>query len=84
MRNGPSDKPARDPPSADDDAHRESGEPGGAGRRDEVQPIGVYSTSAGIPDGHHPEILTQAAWGQGERGAVNFARPSLRRMPAYG
>jgi hypothetical protein len=73
VRDGSKDKPIRDRPSADDDAHRESGEPGGgAGRRDEVGPTGVYPMSAGIPEGHHPEIRTQAAWGQGERGAEGY------------
>jgi hypothetical protein len=52
---------------------RESGEPGGgAGRRDEVGPTGVYPMSGGIPPGKHPEIRTPAAWGQGERGAEGY------------
>jgi len=58
-------------PEADD--KRESGQPGGgAGRRDEVGPTGVYPMSAGIPPGKHPEIRTPAAWGQGERGAEGY------------
>jgi hypothetical protein len=59
----------------DDDARRraESGEPGGgAGRRDEVGPTGVYPMSGGIPPGKHPEIRTPAAWGQGDRGAAGY------------
>ncbi len=52
---------------------RESGNPGGgAGRRDEVGPTGVYPMSAGIPKGKHLEIRTPAAWGQGERGAAGY------------
>jgi len=52
---------------------RESGQPGGgAGRRDEVGPTGVYPMSAGIPAGKHLEIRTPAAWGQGERGAEGY------------
>jgi hypothetical protein len=52
------------------DARRESGLPGGgAGRRDEVGGSGVYPASAGrAPAG--AEVRTQAAWGQGERGAA--------------
>lgn len=56
-----------------DEARRESGMPGGgAGRRDEVGPTGVYPMSAGIPPGKHPEIRTPASWGQGERGAAGY------------
>ena|SRR5437764_4385853 len=52
---------------------RESGQPGGgAGRRDEVGPTGVYPMSGGIPEGKHLEIRTPAAWGQGERGAEGY------------
>jgi hypothetical protein len=52
---------------------RESGQPGGgAGRRDEVGPTGVYPMSGGIPRGKHLEIRTPAAWGQGERGAEGY------------
>lgn len=55
------------------DERRESGEPGGgAGRRDEVGPTGVYPMSGGIPEGKHPEIRTPAAWGQGDRGAEGY------------
>jgi hypothetical protein len=73
MRDGSKDKSTRDQPRNDDEAHRESGEPGGgAGRRDEVGPTGVYPMSGGIPEGHHPEIRTQAAWGQGDRGAEGY------------
>jgi hypothetical protein len=64
---------ARDAKAAADEARRESGEPGGgAGRRDEVGPTGVYPMSAGIPPGKHPEIRTPAAWGQGDRGAEGY------------
>ncbi len=52
---------------------RESGEPGGgAGRRDEVGPTGVYPMSGGIPKDKHLEIRTPAAWGQGDRGAEGY------------
>ena len=56
-----------------DDARRDSGSPGGgAGRRDEVGPTGVYPMSGGLPRGKHPEIRTPASWGQGERGAAGY------------
>jgi hypothetical protein len=52
---------------------RDSGQPGGgAGRRDEVGPTGVYPMSGGIPEGKHLEVRTPAAWGQGERGAEGY------------
>ena len=55
------------------DARTESGAPrGGAGRRDEVGPTGVYPMSGGIPTGRHLEIRTPAAWGQGDRGAEGY------------
>lgn len=58
---------------ANDAQRRESGQPGGgAGRRDEVGPTGVYPMSGGIPPGKHLEIRTPAAWGQGERGAAGY------------
>jgi hypothetical protein len=51
----------------------ESGQPGGgAGRRDEVGPTGVYPMSGGIPEGKHLEVRTPAAWGQGDRGAEGY------------
>jgi hypothetical protein len=57
----------------DGEDRRESGQPGGgAGRRDEVGPTGVYSMSGGIPEGKHPEIRTPASWGQGDRGAEGY------------
>ena len=60
-------------PSPSTDERRESGQPGGgAGRRDEVGPTGVYPMSGGIPPGKHPEIRTPAAWGQGDRGAEGY------------
>jgi hypothetical protein len=55
------------------DARRESGEPGGgAGRRDIVEPSGVFPMSGGIPPNKHLEIRTPASWGQGERGAEGY------------
>jgi len=57
----------------EDEGRRESGQPGGgAGRRDEVGPTGVYPMSGGIPPGKHPEVRTPAAWGQGDRGAEGY------------
>ena len=56
-----------------DDARRESGQPGGgAGRRDIVEPSGVYPMSGGIPPNKHLEVRTPASWGQGERGAEGY------------
>ncbi len=68
------DKPRESKRSPDaEDARRESGQPGGgAGRRDEVGPTGVYPMSGGVPPGKHPEIRTPAAWGQGDRGAEGY------------
>ncbi len=64
-------KASGDPPV--DDSRRESGQPGGgAGRRDEVGPTGVYPMSGGLPPGKHPEIRTPAEWGQGDRGAEGY------------
>ena len=55
------------------DARRESGEPGGgAGRKDIVEPSGVFPMSGGIPPNKHLEIRTPASWGQGERGAEGY------------
>src|SRR6185437_12886463 len=56
-----------------DTRRADSGKPGGgAGRRDEVGPSGVYPMSGGIPQGKHPELRTPAAWGQGDRGAAGY------------
>jgi hypothetical protein len=66
-------KKPRSGEGAEDDSRRESGQPGGgAGRRDEVGPTGVYPMSGGIPPGKHPEVRTPAAWGQGDRGAEGY------------
>lgn len=71
-------EPAGDQPSDEqrregEEQRRESGLPGGgAGRRDEVGPTGVYPMSGGIPEGKHPELRTPAAWGQGDRGAEGY------------
>jgi hypothetical protein len=74
------DKSKPDPTNSKDsnreseDARRESGEPGGgAGRRDIVEPTGVYPMSAGIPPNKHLEIRTPASWGQGKRGAEGYS-----------
>jgi hypothetical protein len=54
-------------------ARRECGAPGGgAGRRDVVEPSGVYPMSGGIPPNKHLEIRTPASWGQGKRGAEGY------------
>src|ERR1700755_454485 len=69
------EKKSKSARAADPEAERmrESGEPGGgAGRRDEVGPTGVYPMSGGIPEGKHLEVRTPAAWGQGERGAEGY------------
>jgi hypothetical protein len=51
---------------------RESGQPGGgAGRRDEVGGSGVYPMSGPHPKGP-ATVRTEAAWGQGERGAAGY------------
>ncbi|HTI63561.1 MAG TPA: hypothetical protein VL524_08615 [Gemmatimonadaceae bacterium] len=64
-------EPAAEQPNEDD--RRESGEPGGgAGRRDEVGPTGVYPMSGGVPEGKHPELRNPASWGQGARGAAGY------------
>ena len=66
-------RPAPSSRQPSDDARRESGQPGGgAGRREEVGPTGVYPMSGGIPEGKHLEIRNPAAWGQGERGADGY------------
>src|SRR5215813_5201204 len=66
-------KKARSDERAEQESRRESGEPGGgAGRRDEVGPTGVYPMSGGLPPGKHPEVRTPAAWGQGDRGAEGY------------
>ena len=56
----------------DPESKKESGQPGGgAGRRDEAGGSGVYPASAGhAPEDAEPR--TQAAWGQGERGAAGY------------
>ena len=51
---------------------RESGVPGGAGRKDDVGRSGVYPMSGPHPSGDAP-IVTPAAWGHGERGAAGYA-----------
>ncbi len=51
---------------------RESGEPGGGqGRRDVARGSGVYPMSGPLPRGN-PVLRTEAAWGQGERGAAGY------------
>jgi hypothetical protein len=71
MRDKSKSRPDRPDESGQQDP--ESGEPGGGkGRRDEVGPTGVYPMSGGIPPGHHLEVRTPAAWGQGERGAEGY------------
>ena len=55
-----------------DQNKRESGNPGGGqGRRDDVGLSGVYPMSGPHPPGNAP-IRTEAAWGQGERGAAGY------------
>jgi Family of unknown function (DUF5335) len=53
-------------------SRRESGVPGGGrGRRDVVRGSGVYPASGPLPRGNAP-IRTEAAWGQGTRGAAGY------------
>ncbi len=53
-----------------DESKRESGMPGGGqGRRDEVGRSGVYPMSGEERPRGDAEVRTQAAWGQGDRGA---------------
>ncbi len=56
-----------------DEAKRESGQPGGGqGRRDEVGRSGVYPMSGEERPSGDAEVRTQAAWGQGDRGAEGY------------
>jgi hypothetical protein len=56
-----------------DEQKRESGMPGGgAGRRDEVGRSGVFPASSAEDASPDAEIRTQAAWGQGKRGAEGY------------
>lgn len=58
--------------SKQQERNRESGQPGGGqGRRDDVGRSGVYPMSGPHPEGDAP-IRTEAAWGQGERGAAGY------------
>jgi hypothetical protein len=69
----PDPKDSRSSKQESADARRESGEPGGGvGRRDIVEPSGVFPMSGGIPPNKHLEIRTPASWGQGERGAEGY------------
>jgi len=55
------------------DQAAESGNPGGgAGRREDVRGSGVYPLSGPLPEGN-PPIITQPAWGQGDRGSAGYA-----------
>jgi hypothetical protein len=59
--------------AADDEARRESGEPGGGqGRRDDVGRTSVYPMSSQERPSGDAELRTEAAWGQGERGAAGY------------
>jgi hypothetical protein len=59
-------------PAHDLESKKESGQPGGgAGRRDEASGSGVYPASAGSAPAD-AEPRSQAAWGQGERGAAGY------------
>jgi hypothetical protein len=66
---------------------RDSGVPGGGrGRKDVVRGSGVYPASGPLPRGNAP-IRTEAAWGQGTRGAAgyeNSGRSGLRLPPRSG
>lgn len=65
-------EPSNQPTKNNQRDRRESGAPGGGqGRRDEVGRSGVYPMSGPHPPGNAP-IRTEAAWGQGERGAAGY------------
>lgn len=54
------------------DKRKESGVPGGgAGRKDEVGPSGVYPMSGPHPPGDAP-VVWPGTWGQGNRGAAGY------------
>lgn len=74
QQRSPQPSPQNAPPRRGrDDARRESGQPGGGqGRRDEVGGSGVHPISAGTDPNRNAEIRTEAAWGQGERGAAGY------------
>src|SRR5919201_6169126 len=59
--------------AADEQSKRESGMPGGGqGRRDDVGRSGVYPMSAKERPATDAAVRTEAAWGQGERGAEGY------------
>ena len=67
------DERKQDTEAMGDEAKRESGMPGGGqGRRDEVGRSGVYPMSGEERPSGDAEVRTQAAWGQGDRGAEGF------------
>lgn len=67
------DDDRRESADADEAARRESGRPGGGkGRRDKVDPTGIYPMSGGIPEGKHLELRNPGSWGQGERGGEGY------------
>lgn len=60
---------------------RESGQPGGAGRVDQVSHTGVYPASGPLPEGE-AEIRAPASWGQGERGAAGYEDHGTSETPS--
>ena len=67
------DERNQDTEAMGDEAKRESGQPGGGqGRRDEVGRSGVYPMSGEERPSGDAEVRTQAAWGQGDRGAEGY------------
>ncbi|MDB6122261.1 MAG: hypothetical protein JWQ71_1254 [Pedosphaera sp.] len=67
-------------------ARQESGVPGGGrGRRDVVRGSGVYPASGPLPRSNAP-IRTEAAWGQGSRGAAGYedSGSSELNLPRFG
>ena len=67
------DERNQDTEAMGDEAKRESDQPGGGqGRRDEVGRSGVYPMSGEERPSGDAEVRTQAAWGQGDRGAEGY------------
>lgn len=56
-----------------DPARRDSGQPGGGtGRVDVTGESKVHPVSSGVDPNRHDQVVTPAAWGQGDRGAAGY------------
>jgi YHS domain-containing protein len=65
------------------DERRDSGRPGGgAGRRESIEPTGVWPASGPLPVGPAPTI-GQADFGQGMRGAVGATESGRSKLVVY-